>query len=87
MLTYADLCCEQITVENLNNRANDQFVNVRANNVDSNRVSLHNHFYLVRTRMLTYADVRMPTHANVSSALLFQSTLVCQRMLTYADVC
>jgi hypothetical protein len=48
MLTYADVCCEQITVENLNNRANDQFVNVRSNNVDSNRVSL---------RMLTYADV------------------------------
>jgi hypothetical protein len=42
--------CKQVTVENLTNRANDQFVNVRANNVDSNRVSLHNLFYLVRSR-------------------------------------
>ena len=42
--------CKQIRVENLSNRANDQFVNVRANNVDSNRVSLHNLFYLVRSR-------------------------------------
>jgi predicted transposase YbfD/YdcC len=42
--------CKQITVENLTNRNNDQFVNVRARNVDSNRVSLHNLFYLVRSR-------------------------------------
>ena len=42
--------CKQITVENLSNRANDQYVNVRSNNVDSNRVSLHSLFYLVRSK-------------------------------------
>ena len=39
--------CKQITIVNVTNRLNDQFVNLRANNVDSNRVSLHALFYHV----------------------------------------
>lgn len=42
--------CKQITVVNHSNPANHGYVTLKSNNEDSNRVSLHALFYLVRTR-------------------------------------
>ncbi|KAJ3076202.1 hypothetical protein HDU98_005086 [Podochytrium sp. JEL0797] len=41
--------CKQITVVNLNNRENDQIVEVKSTHIDKNRVTFHSLFYRILT--------------------------------------
>ena len=55
---------KQITVMNLLNRSNDQILEVRARNVDLQRVSFHSLFYRILTtsgsNFLDFGDVNIP---------------------------
>ncbi|KAK0555729.1 hypothetical protein OC846_001600 [Tilletia horrida] len=65
---------KQITIANLSNRSNDQIVEVRAQNVDSEGISLHSMFYSILTptgaNFLDFGDV------NINSSRVRTFTIV-----------
>jgi hypothetical protein len=72
---------KQITFTNLKNNNNDQFVDIRANNVDEQRVRFHSQFYHIETPfsmpcldfdnvMVNSPTVRTFTIRNISKTLL-----------------
>lgn len=58
--------CKQITVVNHSNPANHGYVTLKSNNEDSNRVSLHALFYLVRTRYPALLRCFVPRYGTIT---------------------
>lgn len=51
------LCRKEITFVNIKNKSNDQFVEVRANNIDPLRITFHSVFYhLITPHSHNYLD-------------------------------